>query len=61
MRPHDRFDVQTLLIAEVIIHGGDVCSGPLADVADRGAVETSLGEDLAGSFRDPFARRIYVD
>ena len=59
MRPHDRLDVQPLLIAEVIIHRGDVCPGPLTDVAHRRAVETSLGKDLAGSICDSFACRIY--
>ena len=27
MRPHDRFDVQPLLVAEVVIHGGDIRAG----------------------------------
>ena len=59
MRPHDRLDVQPLLVAEVVIHRGDVCSGPLTDVADRRAVETSLGKDLAGSICNPFASCVY--
>ena len=58
MRSHDRFDVQPLLVAEVVIHGGDVRLGRLADVADRRGVEAALGEDLAGRVDDSFARCI---
>jgi hypothetical protein len=59
MRPHNRFDVQPLLVAEVIIHRSDVCTGALADVAHRGAIETSLGKDLARGLDDSFTSRIY--
>ena len=55
MRPHDRLDVQPLLVAEVVIDGRDVRPGPLTDVADRRAVETPLGKDLAGSVGDSLA------
>ena len=56
MRPDDRLDVEPLLVAEVIIHRGDVRAGPLANVADRRAVEAALGKNLAGRFRDTLAR-----
>ncbi len=51
---HDRLDVQPLLVAEVVVHGGDISTGALTDVSDGGAIETSLGEDLAGRVGNSF-------
>ena len=48
MRSHDRFDVQPLLVAEVVVHGRNIRLGRLADVADRRGIEATLGEHLAG-------------
>ena len=55
MRLANGLDIQPLLIAEVVIHRGDVGPGPLADIADRRAVETAFGKDLAGGRRDSLA------
>ena len=41
MRSHDRLDIQPLLVAEVVIHGGNIRLGRLADVADRRGVEAA--------------------
>ena len=50
MRPYDRFDIQTLLVAEVVIHGRNICIRRLADVAHGRRLKASLGEELAGRF-----------
>ena len=43
--------VQTLFIAEVIVHRGEVGPGPLADLTHRGVAETLLGKDLPGGLQ----------
>ena len=60
MGPHDRLDVEPLLVAEVVVHRGNVRAGRLADVADRRRLEAPLGEDLPGGFENSVSRPCQV-
>lgn len=48
----DHGPVQALFVTEVVVDGGDVGPGPVADVANGGAAEPVLGEDFAGGFEE---------
>jgi hypothetical protein len=52
---HNGLDIQPLLVAEVIVHGRDIRAGPLADVANRRAIEAALGKDFTGCDGDSLA------
>lgn len=49
------FGVEPFLVAEVIVDGGEVGAGFLADFADGGAAEAGLGEGLGGDGEQVFA------
>ena len=57
----DRLDIQPLLVAEVIIHRGQVGPGTLANFPDRGSLESLRGEHAASRFQDPRFRGINDD
>src|SRR6266511_1630225 len=48
--------IQMLFVAKIIIHGGDVRLGPLANVADGGGAEAVLRKDLTRRLQQPLAR-----
>jgi len=56
--PHDGFDVEPLLIAKVIVHSGDICTGSLANIAHRCGIEPASGKNLTRGVYYPFAGRI---
>jgi hypothetical protein len=49
--PQD-FVVEPQLVAEVIVHRGQIDSGARANVAHLGGLEAGLGEDMARGFRE---------
>jgi len=51
----DDFGVKAVLVAEVVVDGGDVGVGAGADVAHGGFPEALLGEDFAGGFEEALA------
>ena len=58
--PHDRLDVEPLLVAEVVVDGRHVRPGRLADVADRRALEATLGKHLPRRLDNSVPGRIQV-
>jgi len=58
-RPAERLapglHVKVVLAAEVVVDGGDVGPGPLADLRHRGVVVALLGKGEAGGVQEPFA------
>ena len=49
------FAIQTLLVAEVIVHGGDVGASRPGDVAHGDVLETTRREQLLGRLEQPIA------
>lgn len=50
--------VKAVLVAKVIIDGGDIGARALADFPHGGRVKPDFGEDLAGGFEEVLARRV---
>ncbi len=46
--------IQSFFITEMIIDGGEVSTGPAADLPNRGLAETAGGKNLAGSIEEAF-------
>ena len=42
--------VQTLLIAEVVVDGGDIRAGAPADISDAGAAKALINKHFSGRF-----------
>jgi hypothetical protein len=53
-------EVQAGFIAEMIVDGGDIGSGAVADVADGGGLEAVFGENLPGGIDEAGAGSVVV-
>jgi hypothetical protein len=45
----DDFGIETCLISEVVVDGGNVCTCSIADFSDSGVMETDFSEHFTGS------------
>jgi hypothetical protein len=49
MSPLDRLDIQSLLVAKVVVNAGQVDAGRLADLSNRRGFESLFRENWPGS------------
>jgi len=56
LRVANYLDIQAFFVAKVIIDGGEIRAGALADVADRRPLIAKLSENFAGGFEQAMAR-----